>query len=346
MSYPGCKLRVQPEALGLKGNCMRAREMKHLLAMVDELTANQRDVLLTSLSDGTSSGEWARVVQSKSLGGTPRCPKCRHSRTVRNGQANGLQRYKCRGCTATFNALTGTPLARLRYREQWLAQTQALAQGLSVRKAAQQLGVDPSTAFRWRHRFLALPAERRAEGLAGIVEADETYVLRSCKGQPKRRREQGRAPRKRGGKASTRGMSHEHVPILVVRDRGARTLDYVLDAANKFNVTQLLRDKVASDAVLCTDGSRLLATVAKRLGVQHEPLNVVGGQRVRGPWHIQNVNAYHARLKQWLRRFNGVATSYLSSYTGWFRVLDANARIGLKPTVLLAMAAGVCSDHQ
>ena len=86
---------------------MRAREMKHLLAMVGELTANQRDLLLSSLAGGTSSGEWARVVQSKSSGGTPSCPKCQNSRTVLNGQANGLQRYKCRSCAATFNALTG-----------------------------------------------------------------------------------------------------------------------------------------------------------------------------------------------------------------------------------------------
>jgi transposase-like protein len=76
---------------------------------------------------------------------------------VRNGMARGLQRYRCRGCGKTFNALTRTPLARLRYRERWLDQSQALIDGLSVTKAAQQLEVARSTAFRWRHRFLALP---------------------------------------------------------------------------------------------------------------------------------------------------------------------------------------------
>ena len=33
--------------------------------------------------------------------------------------------------------------------------------------------------------------------------------------------------------------------------------------------------------------------------------------------HIQNVNAYGGRFKQWLVRFNGVATKYLQSYLGW-----------------------------
>ena len=36
-----------------------------------------------------------------------------------------------------------------------------------------------------------------------------------------------------------------------------------------------------------------------------------------------NVNAYHGRLKQWLNRFNGVATKNLPNYLGWRRALEA-----------------------
>ena len=38
---------------------------------------------------------------------------------------------------------------------------------------------------------------------------------------------------------------------------------------------------------------------------------------------INNVNAYHGRLKQWLNRFNGVATKNLPNYLGWRRALEA-----------------------
>ena len=38
-------------------------------------------------------------------------------------------------------------------------------------------------------------------------------------------------------------------------------------------------------------------------------------------YHIQNVNAYDSRLKQWIKRFNGVATKYLESYLAWMRLL-------------------------
>ena len=46
--------------------------------------------------------------------------------------------------------------------------------------------------------------------------------------------------------------------------------------------------------------------------------------RVNGAIHVQNVNAYHGRLKQWLQRFHGVATGYLDNYLGWFRALDSH----------------------
>lgn len=40
-------------------------------------------------------------------------------------------------------------------------------------------------------------------------------------------------------------------------------------------------------------------------------------------FHLNNVNAYHARLKEWLRRFHGVATKNLPNYLGWRRTLEA-----------------------
>ena len=40
-------------------------------------------------------------------------------------------------------------------------------------------------------------------------------------------------------------------------------------------------------------------------------------------FHLNNVNAYHGRLKEWLRRFHGVATKNLPNYLGWRRTLEA-----------------------
>jgi transposase-like protein len=81
-------------------------------------------------------------------------------------------------------------------------QASVLEAGLSVRRAAVEMGVHRTTAFRWRHRILTQASSTRAGALNGAAEADETYMLRSYKGQPCRlRAEQSRAPRRRGGRA-------------------------------------------------------------------------------------------------------------------------------------------------
>lgn len=54
-----------------------------------------------------------------------------------------------------------------------------------------------------------------------------------------------------------------------------------------------------------------MAAAAAQIGVEHHTLNMTFGRRVCGPWHIHNVNAYHARLKNWMRRFRGIAAGYL-----------------------------------
>lgn len=36
----------------------------------------------------------------------------------------------------------------------------------------------------------------------------------------------------------------------------------------------------------------------------------------------EHVNSFHSRLKNWMTRFNGVATKYLSDYLAWFRWLE------------------------
>jgi transposase-like protein len=266
----------------------------------------------------------------------PTCPHCSAERVVRNGQADGLQRYKCRGCGKTFNALTATPLARLRQRHKWLAQARVLDEGLSVHQAAERLQVAPSTAFRWRHRFLSLAQQAKSALLSGIAEADETFILRSAKGQ----RVSGRAPRRRGGHASTRGTSDDHVPVLVARDRSGASTDFILGRASKREILASLAAVLAPDAVLCTDGSSAMATAATAMGIEHHALNMTTGPRVRGPWHIQNVNAYHSRLKGWLRRFRGVATGYLHHYLGWFRAIDRYAPNHLPPADLLQLSLG------
>ena len=94
---------------------------------------------------------------------------------------------------------------------------------MTVRKAATSVGLDPTTSFRWRHRFLTWLKLDRPPVLQGITEADETYLLESNKGS----RKLDRKPRKRGGRATKRGLSKEQICILIARDRSGHTLDFM-----------------------------------------------------------------------------------------------------------------------
>ena len=132
---------------------MRTRDWKRWLEGLQELSPGQRQALMAELDTPDEQQQvLAQIDQTQAS--SRNCPHCLSERVVRNGQADGLQRYKCRGCGKTFNALTATPLARLRQRHKWLAQGRVLDEGLSVHEAAERLRVAPSTAFRWRHRFL------------------------------------------------------------------------------------------------------------------------------------------------------------------------------------------------
>ncbi len=66
------------------------------------------------------------------------------------------------------------------------------------------------------------------------------------------------------------------------------------------------------------------AGFARRAGIPFRAVPAPGKPTRETPHlHINNVNAYHGRFKQWLSRFNGVATKNLPSYLGWRRAIEA-----------------------
>src|ERR687898_823601 len=73
-----------------------------------------------------------------------------------------------------------------------------------------------------------------------------------------------------------------------------------------------------------SQGGKAIVGFARRQAIACRILPKPGGPRPEAPnLHINNVNAYHGRLKEWLRPFHGVATKYLNRYLGWRRSLEA-----------------------
>ncbi|MDB5933212.1 MAG: transposase [Massilia sp.] len=317
---------------------MKPRQFKQFIEQAASLTRRQRIDLADVLNRRLRKEQTAALIEA--AGAPHACPRCRSLHLHRDGHADGLQRYRCVGCGRSFNALTGTALARLRHRTKWLPYLDCMLQSGTVRRAAALAGIHKNTCFRWRHRFLHSSKHDRSLPLAGITEADETYILESQKGS----RKLDRPARRRGGVARRRGLSHEHDCILVARDRSGRTVDFVTGRAplRPAHLQRCLPPVVAADVMLVTDGHPAYPAFARKAGIHHRAVTLSAGVRVAGALHVQNVNAYHSRFKQWLRRFNGVASRYLANYLGWRWALDGG-RIS-SPELLLRSALGRFPD--
>lgn len=205
-----------------------------------------------------------------------------------------------------------------------------------MRKAAKRCRIDLGTSFRWRHRFLTQPKDVKAKSVKGIVEADETFFRRSAKGS---RKLVGRAPRKRGEKAKPGLSTDDYAPVLIVRDRYGATTDQKLADLETRTISACLAPVVEADALLVSDGRPAYASFAAERDLLHISIIASRGQHVYQGFHLQNVNNYTSRLKGWIRRFNGVATRYLDSYLGWWRMIDREGD-RLTTTRMLAMASG------
>lgn len=58
-----------------------------------------------------------------------------------------------------------------------------MAEGYTLPKIAQRLGIHISTAFYWRHKILNALSSLGFNPLDGIVESDETFFRESLKGR-------------------------------------------------------------------------------------------------------------------------------------------------------------------
>jgi transposase-like protein len=181
------------------------------------------------------------------------CPHCAGREIMAWGRSRGLARFRCKACGRTFNALTKTPMAHLRKRERWLDHARAMIDGQSLAKTAALCGVHPTTAFRWRHRFLGAPAADKPRSLSGVVEADETFILESFKG---RWSDLPRKGRKRGGTARHPGLHQDNIPILVARDRKGATFDAVLPQDDSASIAAALAGVVGPHNHLIGDGGQ------------------------------------------------------------------------------------------
>ena len=299
-------------------------QFNQLRKQLPALTDEQIDELSLELKGKDRISQIITHLEQR-LVDSPCCPHCSHDKIIRFGKQGNMQRYRCKHCLKTSVSTTKTPLARLRYKARWFDYFGCMLESKVLRSSAKKCNISLKTAFRWRHRFLHLPAMLKAQKLEGIIEADETFFRYSQKGQ----RNLARKPRKRGTKATARGLSaKDWVPVLTARDRAKNTFEAILPKVTSSEIEKQLAGKLVKDCVFCSDGHKAYIKFTNENNLIHRRLNLAKKRKVIDKvFHIQNVNAYHSRLKRWIARFHGVATKYLDNYLGWHRFMDAHENL-------------------
>jgi transposase-like protein/IS1 family transposase len=299
---------------------MKLNLFTEVLRSISTLTINQKHRIVHRIHAEIKRGD-TDVQIDECKGDNVKCPHCGSNPIGQWGSSAGLQRYRCKSedCRRTFNALTKTPLARLRKRSLWQANLDCMFDGLPLWRVAEALGISMTTAFRWRHRFLKAPTNNKPGEVTGIIEADEMFFLESFKGK---RTIHNRPARKRGGVGSKK-LKEDRIPVLIVKDRSGGLTDFVLDSSSKEAIHEALTPIVNAESVMCTDGASAYKTFAKAHGIKHyRHITSQGTRVIKRPYHIQNVNNYMSRLRTWMVRFHGVGTAYLANYLGWMRMME------------------------
>ncbi|MDO9712589.1 IS1595 family transposase [Paracraurococcus lichenis] len=207
----------------------------------------------------------------------------------------------------------------------------------SVRKIVEAgIGVNHTTVWRWRHRFLKAAAQDNTATLSGVIEADETFFVRSCKGHRgwvKGRPPEPRAARPRAWGTTKRGLSDEQVPVLTALDNAGGVYEAILPSLTAIETT--LDGRIAPGSVVCSDGTAAYVKAAVKAGAEHRrvvvptttPVTVKVAplptkRRQKGRLGLGRVNAHHGQIKALVNgRCRGVATRYLGNYLGWHRAM-------------------------
>ncbi|HVR32568.1 MAG TPA: IS1595 family transposase [Acidimicrobiia bacterium] len=280
------------------------------------------DLNLLKLARISDEEAW-ELVEKLRWNGKPVCPHCGNDerpyllektsgwRTTKAGNPAYRRVWKCGACRKQFSALVGTifhgthiPLGT------WLTAIHMMCagkNGVSAHELHRQLGVTYKTAWFLCHRIReAMKRPPLVGKLAGIVEADETYIG----GQPRAGQIKDRKERRMWAERKAK------VVTLVERDGEARS--YHVANVTGETVGTLLSDNVGPDTRLMTDGHH----VYRKPGSQfpsHEWVEHRSGEYARGDVTTNTVEGFFAQFKTSLDgTYHHVSQAHLHRYLAEF----------------------------
>ena len=285
--------------------------------LLKQMTEQDKDILMKMIINDRQKKNDNEDLNK--LSNNYRCPHCQSNKINKNGtSSHKYPQFICRNCKKTYTIRTNTIFYYSKKNiNVWREYIELFSQGLSLRKIVAEMDnkINLKTAFYWRHKILEVMKNfDNHDKLDGIVEADETYFNESQKGN---KNITNRKPRKRGFSSENRivGLSHNKVCVLTALDRQKHSFNKPVGygKVNKEQVA-ILQHRIKDNSILITDGDKSYK-VLKDIKLKQLKF----GKAQSKVYHLNNINNFHSKLKQFMSRFNGVATKYLDNYVNYFR---------------------------
>ena len=170
-------------------------------------------------------------------------------------------RWRCRACNRQFNVLLGTALegTHLPLRVWYLAMYLMLstAKPISAMSLSTQLGIQYRTCWHLLHRLRAMLASGEKLPLAGLVEADETYVGGKAENRQKHR------------KPGKRGRGTDKPMLFAAIERGGEARSLVVPSASGAAIAPALWDWTRGAATLLTDELATYRWIGRKMEAHH-----------------------------------------------------------------------------
>jgi transposase-like protein len=211
---------------------------------------------------------------------------------------------KCRACRKQFTVRVGTTFEDSHIAlSTWVIAIHLLCaskKGMSAHQLHRMLGITYKSAWFMAHRIRHAMARPPLSGkLAGIVEADETYVG----GKPRRKRGERRV-----------GYT-DKAPVFALVERGGRVRSFHVSRVTGKNLREAVLTHVEPGTRIMTDENPVYRAVfSERESVRH-----TAGVYVRGDVHVNTVESYFALLKRGvIGTYHHVSKKHLHRYLAEF----------------------------
>lgn len=235
------------------------------------------------------------------------CPHCGSMDVARKKENNLVGRWNCHDCKKSFNVLSGTVMQGThKPLQKWFLAIALIVnakKSLSSYQLARDLELTQPTAWYMQQRIRAAMASDEAPMLAGIIEADETYVG----GKPRK------SNRKDDDKTNKRGRGTEKTPIIGAVERDGNVIAQVAEDLSGKGILSFIKQSIKTeDSVLITDEYK--AYNAVRPYMPHATINHQY-EYSRNGIHTNTIEGFWSLLK---RAWYGSHHQYTLKFTPLF----------------------------